>query len=229
MKNYISIKDLPAQERPRERLLKHGASSLSNAELIAVLLGGGTAGSSAVNLAEKILSIDSSGICVLNDCVPEELYRIDGVGPARAACLLAAAELGRRLHAEPKHKRINISSPASIAALFMSNMRGLRKENFKVLLLNAKNEIIMTDDVSVGSLMSAPAHPREVFSGALRRGAASVILVHNHPSGNPAPSRDDFLLTERLVQAGDILGIHVLDHIIIGDGEYASMKELGEI
>ena len=229
MKNYISIKDLPAEERPREWLLKRGASSLSNAELIAVLLGGGTAGSSAVNLAERILSMDAGGIRILNDCVPEELYRIDGVGPARAACLMAAAELGRRLHAEPKQKRINISSPGSIASLFMSDMRGLKKENFKVLLLNAKNEIIMTDDVSVGSLMSAPAHPREVFSNALRRGAASVILVHNHPSGNPAPSRDDFLLTERLVQAGDILGIHVLDHVIIGDGEYASMKELGGI
>ncbi len=110
MKNYISIKDLPAEERPRERLLKRGASSLSNAELIAVLLGGGTAGSSAVNLAERILSMDAGGIRILNDCVPEELYRIDGVGPARAACLMAAAELGRRLHAEPKQKRINISS-----------------------------------------------------------------------------------------------------------------------
>ena len=138
--------------------MKRGASSLSNAELIAVLLGGGTAGSSAVNLAERILSMDAGGIRILNDCVPEELYRIDGVGPARAACLMAAAELGRRLHAEPKQKRINISSPGSIASLFMSDMRGLKKENFKVLLLNAKNEIIMTDDVSVGSLMLSLIH-----------------------------------------------------------------------
>ena len=229
MKNHISIKDLPAEERPRERLLKRGAGALSNAELIAVLLGGGTAGASAVNLAERILSMDSGGIRILNDCVPEELYKIEGVGPARAACLMAAAELGRRLHAEPKQKRVNISSPESIASLLMSKMRYLKKENFKVLLLNAKNEIIMTDDVSVGSLMSSPAHPREVFSNALRRGAASVILVHNHPSGNPAPSRDDFLLTERLVQAGELLGIEVLDHIIIGDGEYVSLKELGRI
>lgn len=229
MKNHVSIKDLPAEERPRERLLKTGAGALSNAELIAVLLGGGTAGASAVNLAEKILSMDSGGIRILNDCVPEELYKIEGVGPARAACLMAAAELGRRLHAEPKQKRVNISSPESISSLFMSKMRYLKKENFKVLLLNAKNEIIMTDDVSVGSLMSSPAHPREVFSNALRRGAASVILVHNHPSGNPMPSRDDFLLTERLVQAGELLGIGVLDHIIIGDGEYVSMKELGKI
>lgn len=229
MKNHVSIKDLPAEERPRERLLKTGAGALSNAELIAVLLGGGTAGASAVNLAEKILSMDSGGIRILNDCVPEELYKIEGVGPARAACLMAAAELGRRLHAEPKQKRVNISSPESISSLFMSKMRYLKKENFKVLLLNAKNEIIMTDDVSVGSLMNSPAHPREVFSNALRRGAASVILVHNHPSGNPMPSRDDFLLTERLVQAGELLGIGVLDHIIIGDGEYVSMKELGKI
>ena len=190
MKNYVSIKDLPAEERPRERLLKRGASSLSNAELIAVLLGGGTAGVSAVNLAEKILAIDSGGIRILNDCVPEELYKIEGVGPARAACLLAAAEgLGRRLHDAPKQNRVSVSSPEKIASLFMSEMRCLKKENFKVLLLNAKNEIIMKDNVSVGSLMSSPAHPREVFSNALRRGAASVILVHNHPSGNPAPGR----------------------------------------
>ena len=138
MKNYVSIKDLPAEERPRERLLKRGASSLSNAELIAVLLGGGTAGVSAVNLAEKILAIDSGGIRILNDCVPEELYKIEGVGPARAACLLAAAELGRRLHDAPKQNRVSVSSPEKIASLFMSEMRCLQKENFKVLLLNAK-------------------------------------------------------------------------------------------
>ena len=115
MKNYISIKDLPAEERPRERLLKRGAASLSNAELIAVLLGGGTAGASAVNLAEKILAIDSGGIRILNDCVPEELCKIEGVGPARAACLLAAAELGRRLHDAPKQNRVSASSPEKIA------------------------------------------------------------------------------------------------------------------
>ncbi len=229
MKNYISIKDLPAEERPRERLLKRGAASLSNAELIAVLLGGGTAGASAVNLAEKILAIDSGGIRILNDCVPEELCKIEGVGPARAACLLAAAELGRRLHDAPKQNRVSASSPEKIASLFMSEMRYLKKENFKVLLLNAKNEIIMKDDVSVGSLMSSPAHPREVFSNALRRGAASVVLVHNHPSGNPSPSREDLLLTERLVKAGELLGVEVLDHIIIGDGEYVSMRKLGRI
>lgn len=229
MKKNISIKDLPAEERPRERLLKRGASALSNAELIAVLLGGGTEGASAVDLAERILSLDDRGLRILNDCVPEELCGIDGVGPARAACLMAAVELGRRLHAEPKQKRINISCPETIASLFMSEMRSLKKENFRVLLLNAKNEIIMTDDISTGSLMSAPAHPREVFSNALRRGAASVILVHNHPSGNPAPSREDHLLTERLVQAGELLGITVLDHIIIGDGEYVSLKQAGEM
>ncbi len=227
--NYTSIKDLPAEERPRERLLRQGASSLSNAELIAVLLGGGTAGLSAVGLAEKILAADESGIRILNDCVPEELYKIEGVGPARAACLMAAAELGRRLHGAPKQDRVSISSPEKTAALFMSEMRYQKKEMFKVLLLNTKNEIIGTDDVSVGSLASSPAHPREVFAKALRRSAANVILVHNHPSGNPQPSREDILLTERLAKAGELLGIKVLDHIIIGDGEFTSLFEAGQM
>ena len=221
---HTSMKDLPEAERPREKLLINGPASLSNAELLAILLGSGTRSQSAVSLAERVLAADGSGILFLNDCTPEELCSIEGIGPAKSAALIASAELGRRLTTTPREKQANVSSPDDISKLFMQNMRYLKKECFKVLLLNVKNEIISIEDVSVGSLMSSDAHPREVFAAPLRRGAANVILVHNHPSGSSRPSQDDIDLTQRLSWAGDIMGIHVLDHIIIGDGEYTSMK-----
>ena len=221
---HTSMKDLPETERPREKLFINGPASLSNAELLAILLGSGTRSQSAVALAERVLAADGSGILFLNDCTPEELCSIEGIGPAKSAALIAAAELGRRLTTTPREKQANVSSPDDISKLFMQNMRYLKKECFKVLLLNVKNEIISIEDVSTGSLMSSDAHPREVFAAPLRRGAANVILVHNHPSGSSRPSQDDIDLTQRLSWAGDIMGIHVLDHIIIGDGEYTSMK-----
>lgn len=219
-----TLKNLPEKERPREKLFMNGAASLSNAELLAILLGSGTKNMTALSLAERVLSADSSGLLFLNDCTPEELLIMEGIGPAKAAVLIAAAELGRRLTTTPRKKVANVSSPEEISALFMQNMRYLKKECFKVLLLNVKNEIISIEDVSTGSLMNTEAHPREVFEAPLRRGAANVILVHNHPSGNPTPSRDDIDLTQRLDWAGQILGIGVLDHIIIGDGVYTSLK-----
>ena len=221
---HTSMKDLPEAERPREKLFINGPASLSNAELLAILLGSGTRSQSAVSLAERVLAADGSGILFLNDCTPEELCSIEGIGPAKSAALIASAGLGRRLTTTPREKQANVSSPDDISKLFMQNMRYLKKECFKVLLLNVKNEIISIEDVSVGSLMSSDAHPREVFAAPLRRGAANVILVHNHPSGSSRPSQDDIDLTQRLSWAGDIMGIHVLDHIIIGDGEYTSMK-----
>lgn len=221
---HTSMKDLPETERPREKLIAKGAASLSNAELLAILLGSGTRSRSAVSLAESILAADTSGLLFLNDCTPEELCSIEGVGPAKAATIIASAELGRRLTTTPRSRQANVSSPDEISKLFMQSMRHLKKECFKVLLLNVKNEIISIEDVSIGSLMSSDAHPREVFAAPLRRGAANIILVHNHPSGSSRPSRDDVDLTQRLTWAGDIIGIHVLDHIIIGDGEYTSLK-----
>ncbi len=222
--NIIRIKELPADERPRERLIKSGAGALSNVELLAVLLGSGDKNISAMMLAERLLSFDSSGIRFLTDCTPEELCRIKGIGQAKASVVLAAVELGRRIMTTSASSRININSPEDVASLFMENMRYLKKEHFNVLLLNTKSEIITIDNVSVGSLKSAEAHPREVFINALRRSAAGVVLVHNHPSGNPEPSAVDIALTKRLAEAGAILGIDVLDHIVIGDGVYISMK-----
>lgn len=222
--NIIRIKELPAEERPREKLISRGAEALSNAELLAVLLGSGNREMSAVMLASSILASDPSGIRALNDCTPEELCRIPGIGEAKAATVIAAVELGRRILTAPGEQRINIKSPDDISSLFMERMRYLKKEYFKVLLLNVKNEIIAIDDVSIGSICSVEADPREVFGNPLRRGAANIILIHNHPSGCPDPSHSDVLLTRRMASAGEILGIEVLDHVIIGDGKYVSMK-----
>lgn len=171
--------------------------------------------------------MDPSGLLFLRDCSPEELCAVDGIGAAKASVLLASAELGRRLMTTPAEKKLDVSSPDRAAAIFMENMRYLHKEHFRVLMLNVKNEIISSEDVSIGSIASSEAHPREVFSTPIRRGAANIILVHNHPSGNPEPSEADLKLTERLVEAGELLGVGVLDHIIIGDGKYVSLKSEG--
>lgn len=218
---------MPETERPREKIFERGVSSLSNTELIAVLIGSGTRDTSAVDLASRVLSADSSGILFLRDASPEELCSVKGIGAAKAAVLLAAAELGKRIMTAPRSRRISASTPEETADLFMEDMRYLRKEHFKVLLLNVKNEIISAEDVSMGSISSSEAHPREVFADAVKRGAANVILIHNHPSGSPSPSKADVELTKRLADAGRILGIQVLDHIIIGDGIFVSMKREG--
>lgn len=221
------IREMPEAERPREKIFSSGVSSLSNTELVAVLIGSGTKHSSALDLAARVLAADRSGILFLRDASPEELCTVKGIGTARAAVLIAAAELGRRIMTAPRKRKISVSTPEDTAAIFMEDMRYLKKEHFRVLLLNVKNEIISVGDVSVGSISSSEAHPREVFAEAVRRGAANVILIHNHPSGTPAPSRADIELTKRLYEAGVILGIQVLDHIIIGDGIFVSMKREG--
>ena len=222
-----SIKNLPQAERPREKIISGGIASLTNAELLAVLIGSGNKEASVMTLAERVLAADSTGLLYLNDCSYEELCQIEGIGPAKSAIILAAVELGRRLMTAPRKRKVSITRSDEIAALYMEKMRYLKKENLKVLLLNAKNEIMMTEDVSTGSLMTSEAHPREVFSAPIKRGAANIILVHNHPSGDPSPSEADILLTERLSEAGMLLGINVLDHIIIGDGIYTSLKSEG--
>ena len=227
VKKNISVREMPELERPREKLLRYGVSALSNAELIALLLGSGTGNMSAITIANMLISRDPAGIVFLGDCPPEELCSMKGIGPAKAAVIMAAVEIGRRIMTAPRGKKIKTSSPEQIASLFMEKMRYLKKEEFKVLLLNVKNEIISVEDVSMGSVSNSEAHPREVFYAPVRRGAASVVLVHNHPSGNPEPSESDLLVTQRMVLAGEILGIKVLDHVIIGDGSYVSLKSEG--
>ncbi|WP_027398122.1 RadC family protein [Anaerovorax odorimutans] len=222
---YTTIKELPQDERPREKLIKHGSGFLSNSELLAILIATGTKDSSAVMLANKILSLNKKGISYLVDCTIEELSNIPGIGIAKSTQIVAAIELGKRIATKPKEKRINIKSPKEVADLFMEEMRYLRKEFLKVLLLNAKNEIISIENTSIGDLNSSIVHPREVFCSAVKKSAASIIVVHNHPSGNPMPSQEDINITVRLAEAGRILGINILDHLIIGDGNFVSLKE----
>ena len=225
----MQMKLLPEHERPVEKVWAGGVGKLTNAELLALILHTGTKDKSAIGLAGDVLAAFPEGLGELAVCCPEDLTRIDGIGKTKAAALLAAAELGKRISACPTAERISIEQPEDIARMFMEELRYAKKEYFKSVLVNSKGGILSVDDVSVGALSSAPVHPREVFHMAVRKSAAAVIFVHNHPSGDPSPSREDEVTTRRLIQGGQLLGIQVLDHIVIGDGRYASMRELGLI
>lgn len=225
--NNLRIKEMNDDEKPIEKMLKKGAKSLSNAELIAILIRTGNRSNNAVTLSSKILKKSVDGIRGLRDMSVEELCEIDGIGKTKASILKAAFELGDRVACfmPEKHK---IENPWDVYAYYIEEMRYLKKEVFKVILLNTKNEIICDINVSVGSLNTSIVHPREVFSEPVKKSANSVILMHNHPSGNPSPSNEDKSVTLRLQKSGEILGISVLDHIIIGDGTYYSLKENGD-
>lgn len=223
----MKIKLLPENERPLEKALKSGVDRLSNPELLALILHTGTRSKSAVALAEEVLSLYPDGISGLGAGVMEELLSIDGIGPMKACGILAAVELGKRISTSSCAQKFCADTPEQIAGLFMEELRYRKKEQFKTVLVNAKGELITVDDVSTGELSSTVVHPREVFQLAVRKSAAAVIFVHNHPSGDPSPSGEDVQSTERLARAGALLGIRVLDHIIIGDGRFSSMRELG--
>lgn len=219
------IRELPEVERPREKLSRYGQGNLTNAELIALLLGTGSKGESAIGLAENLLSLDVDGLLYLANCSVEELSKVKGMGLAKASRVLAAVELGLRVSTTQRSEKTKIESTADVVQIFMEKMRYHKKEYFNVLLLNAKGGILAVETVAVGDLSSSIVHPREAFISAVRKSAAAVIFIHNHPSGNPKPSPQDIEVTKRLCETGKILGIHVLDHIIIGDGDYISMKE----
>ncbi|OIQ08613.1 hypothetical protein MOOR_17600 [Moorella thermoacetica] len=219
----VTIKELPAELRPRERLLAAGVQALSNAELLAILLRTGTRTESALDVARRLLS-GPDGLQFLAGATLEELQQQKGIGLAKAAELKAALELGRRLAAFTLSRTV-IRNPRDVAGLLLDEMRYLDRENFRTVSLNTKNQVLGIDNVSVGSLNSSLAHPREVFKDPIRRSAAAIILAHNHPSGDPTPSQEDIMVTRRLVESGHILGIEVLDHLIIGDGRFISLKE----
>ncbi len=224
---YKSIKEWPEDERPRERLLKHGAAAMSDAHLIAILLRTGAGGRSALDLAMELLAVFGS-LNTLEQASINEISAVRGIGKAKAAQLKAAAELGRRMFRETDPKGPAFSSAQDIRDFIYAKVRGMKQEVFFCLLLDAKNRLIReVKEVTKGTLTSSPIHPREAFRDAIRESAASVIFVHNHPSGDPSPSRDDILITERLAAAGDTVGIKVLDHIIIADHGYVSMLEKG--
>lgn len=220
-----TIKQLPPELRPRERLLEASPSALSDGELLGLLFGIGSREKTAVELAGEVIS-EAGGLHGLYDVSVHELMRVNGIGEAKACIILAAVELGRRIGQVRNPGRPVISSPADVERLLRGRIANLDRENFVVVLLNTKNEVIETSTVSVGTLGASLVHPREVFKPAVRASAASVILAHNHPSGKVEPSREDREVTKRLGESAGILGIEVLDHVIVGDG-YFSMKEHG--
>lgn len=227
--NYrVTIKDLPEELRPRERLFHFGPEALSEAELLAILLRTGTDKASALDLAGELLS-RFEGLRGLAAAGLEELNEVRGMGPAKGAQIKAALELGRRLVASPTAVRPVVRTPEDGAALVMEDFRHLDREHFGVLILNTKNQVLAVERVAVGTLNTTTVHPREVFKCAVRRSAAALILVHNHPSGDPTPSRQDLELTRRLAEAGEMMGIHVLDHLIIGDNRFVSLKAEGHL
>jgi len=228
-KGKMNIREMPNEEKPREKMMREGVEKLSTTELIAIILGSGTRGISALELASQVLLADKRGIRFLTECSPEEMAEINGMGTAKVCRLLAAVELGKRIASAPVEERNVIRSTTDIIDLFMEKMRYYKKEHFISLLINAKGEIIQEIEVSVGDLCSSVTHPREVFVDAIKRSAGSVIFLHNHPSGDPTPSDADIQTTERLSEVGRLLGIPVLDHIIIGDGIYYSLKADGVI
>lgn len=220
------IREIPADERPRERLARCGPDALSASELLAIVLRTGSGGQSALALAESLLA-RFGGLRPLAAATAAELSEVPGMGAAKAAQVQASMELGRRLMASAGEERPRIRSPRDVYTLLSPSLRDERREHFVVLLLDTRNGVMRHRTVSVGDLSSSIVHPREVFTEAIRHGAASLIVAHNHPSGDPVPSPEDAAVTKRLAEAGQLLGIELLDHIVLGDGRFVSLKERG--
>ncbi|MGM9988634.1 MAG: DNA repair protein RadC [Bacillaceae bacterium] len=228
MSTNLLIRDFPQDERPRERLIQYGPESLSNHELLAILLRTGTKDESVLQLSNRILT-HFDGLRLLRDATIEEMTELKGIGKTKAVQLMAAFELGRRMNRLKYEDRYTIRSPEDAANYMMEEMRFLTQEHFICLYLNSKNQVIHRQTIFIGSLNASIVHPRETFREAFRRSAASIICLHNHPSGSPEPSREDIEVTKRLVECGKIIGIEVLDHLIIGEHKYVSLKEKGYV
>ncbi|WP_305852318.1 DNA repair protein RadC [Virgibacillus sp. MSJ-26] len=222
----IMIKDVPKEDRPRERMLKFGSNHLSNQELLAILLGTGTKQESVMALSNRVL-MHFEGLNLLRDATIEELTAIKGIGNAKGVLVLSAIELGKRMNEYKPEERYVIRSPEDGADYVMEEMRSLNQEHFVTLFLNTKNQIIHRQTIFIGSLNASIVHPREVFREAVKRSAASIIVAHNHPSGDPTPSQEDIHVTRRLVESGKMIGIELLDHLIIGNRKFVSLKEKG--
>ncbi len=225
MTRQKTVKQWPEDERPRERLIAYGSSSLSDAQLLAIIIKNGRAGQSALDLAlelvtrfESLAGIERAGI--------SELCAVPGIGKAKAAQIKAAIEIGKR-YQKPSLSGASLCSSHDVVDYYRPRMRDLKKEVFTCLLLDVKHRVIREERVSTGSLSASIVHPRETFKSAIRESAAAVIFIHNHPSGDTRPSTEDITLTKRLVQAGELLGIQVLDHIIIGDHIHFSFRDNG--
>lgn len=226
MEGNPRVSEWPSYERPREKLVAMGARSLNDSELLAILLRTGNRNESAVALAQKLLAT-FGGIPGLSRALVAELSRVKGIGMAKGAQILAALELGRRLSERSLIPEESIRSGESVYRLLGPRLREERRESFWVLLLDTKHRLKRMEKISEGTLSMTPVHPREAFSPAVRESASAVIFVHNHPSGDPEPSPEDWSLTSRLVECGTLLGVRVLDHIVTGDHAYVSLRERG--
>lgn len=224
MNNNYTIKEMPIEERPREKIINYGINSLSNAELVAVLLRTGHQQKSAIDLAQELLNT-FGGLTEVNTITYEELIKIKGIGRSKACQLLASVEIAKRLSSYKMKRQMKIKKPSDLNRYLKDELRNLKKEKFMVILLNVKNEVISKNTISIGNLDTSIVHPREVFNIAIKKSAASMILVHNHPSGDPTPSTNDKNITNRLLEVGKIVGIDILDHLIFGDNCFYSFKE----
>ncbi len=221
----MTIKELPISERPYEKLEQRGAQALSDAELLAIILKTGLKNERSTELAKKFLSNTKDGILSLQTLTIAELMQNRGIGRVKAIQLKAVAEISNRMSKEKYSKVLDVRSPRSVANFYMESLRHLQNEKILMLSLNSKNQVIKEDTISVGTVSASLVNCREVFKLALKNNAVGIILLHNHPSGNPTPSRDDIDVTIEIIKASDLIGIKLLDHIVIGDGKYISMKE----
>jgi DNA repair protein RadC len=223
--HHIRVSDLPVDERPRERLLRLGPQALNNAELLAILLRTGIRGRNAIQIATELL-VQQQGLRGLASLDFHTLIDQDGLGSAKAATIAAAFELGRRIGIEPDgDTRFTVTTPNDIARYLQSEMELLSQEEVRVLLLDTKHHLRASKTLYRGSVNSAPARVAEVFRDAVRMNAAAIAVAHNHPSGDPTPSADDIRFTEAIVEAGELMGVEVLDHIVVGHGRFVSMRE----
>lgn len=222
----MKINEMAISEKPRERLMNYGAKSLSNVEFLAILINTGRKGFSSIDIANELIKSHHS-IRDLKKLSINDLLKVKGIGLYKAIILQAAFELGERLNASSTIDKVKITHPSDVADLMMSSMKDLDQEHFVVLLLNSKNIVIKQSWIFKGTLNSSIIHPREVFNIAIRESSNAIIIVHNHPSGDVTPSREDITTTLRLKECGAILGIDVLDHIIIGDNQFTSLVEAG--
>lgn len=224
----FTVRDLPKSERPRERLIKFGPEALSAQELLALIIGRGIPKKSVMNIAQELLA-RFGNVKAISQASIAALSEIKGVGLAKAAQIKACFELGKRQDLEPELKNYDIKNPQSVVKAIRASIKDKAKEHFKLILLDTRNKIIGISTISIGTLNAGLVHPREIFKEAIIHNSASVVLAHNHPSGDPEPSDEDLTITNRLVKSGKILGIEVIDHIIIGKTGFSSFKERGLI
>jgi DNA repair protein RadC len=222
------VKALSPDDRPREKLQAHGARALGDNELTAIIIGSGCQGRDVLAVANELLAA-RGGLHGLVQASWDDLARVPGIGPVRASQLVAAVELGRRTLLQRPRARLQLQTPAQAAGFLLPAYGGCAVEQFGVVLLDTKHRVIRTTVLSVGTLNSATVEPRDVFREAALGGAAAVVVFHNHPSGDPTPSADDVDVTRRLLAAGTLMGIDVVDHIVLGDVRYCSFKEMGHI